>query len=208
MTYQLAQLAQLAPATGGYAVPKPATVGDATSAITANVRDFGAQCKDASFDDGPGIQAAILSVDSKGGGTVSFPPGATCYVNSFKDAARTRTMVWFSSGEVNGWISRNLTLQGNGATLVTKVGNSVLLGNAPEEKSGVNQGCTLNGCGTFENLAVYGMSPVKKGDSSIRLDKAADTSRFHVGDAVFIRGGVAAGIPRSADDQHPQRGTE
>ena len=173
----------------------PRTPSDVASAITANVRDFGAQCKDPSFDDGPGIQAAILSVDSKGGGTVSFPPGATCYVNSFKDSARSRTMVWFSSGEVNGWSSRNLTLQGNGATLVSTAADSVLLGNAPEDKSDVSHVCTLNGCETPENLAVYGMSSVKKGDSSIRLDKAADTSRFHVGDAVFIRGGVAAGLP-------------
>jgi hypothetical protein len=194
-TVTMYNLAQLAPATGGYAVSRPATSGDATSAITANVLDFGAKCKNASFDDGPGIQAAILSVDSKGGGTVSFPPGATCYVNSFKDAARSRSLVWFSSGDVNGWISRNLILQGNGATLVSKVDNSVLLGNAPEDKTGINQACTLNGCGTLENIAVYGISPVKKGDSSIRLDKPGDAVRFHVGDAVFIRGGVGAGTP-------------
>ncbi len=126
---------------------------------------------------------------------MSFPPGATCYVNSFKDAARSRSLVWFSSGEVNGWRSKNLTLRGNGATLVSKVGDSVLLGDAPEDKTGINQACTLNGCGTLENIAVHGMSPVKKGDSSIRLDNPSDAARFQVGDAVFIRGGVGAGTP-------------
>ena len=65
-----------APMSLGTEIPKvvdsngiPASKGNKT----VNVRDFGAHCNDSSFDDRPGIQAAILAVDASGGGTVDFP---------------------------------------------------------------------------------------------------------------------------------------